>query len=82
MRVFGVGKRLGTILLAMFRVLAAVWIFCFFALAQRPTSTWREEVRKCAEAQDWTIAMSIVEREIARAPQDMDVRAWRARVLL
>ena len=30
---------------------------------------------------DWDSAMRIVEREIARAPQDMDVRAWRARVL-
>ncbi len=25
--------------------------------------------------------MRIVEQEIARAPQDMDVRAWRTRVL-
>src|SRR5690242_20792031 len=25
--------------------------------------------------------MRVVEQEIARAPQDMDVRAWRARVL-
>ena len=25
--------------------------------------------------------MRLVEQEIARAPQDMDVRAWRARVL-
>jgi tetratricopeptide (TPR) repeat protein len=82
MRVSGVGKRLGTIMLAMFRGLAGIWIFCFFALAQPATSTWQEEVRKCAEAQDWTTAMSIVEREIARAPQDMDIRAWRARVLL
>jgi tetratricopeptide (TPR) repeat protein len=81
MRASGVGKRLGTIMLAMLRVLACIWIFCFFALAQQPT-TWQEEVRKCAEAQDWTAAMSIVEREIAGAPQDMDVRTWRARVLL
>jgi tetratricopeptide (TPR) repeat protein len=38
-------------------------------------------VRKYAEAQDWPSAMKIVDREVARAPQDMDVRAWRARVL-
>jgi tetratricopeptide (TPR) repeat protein len=38
-------------------------------------------VRKCAEAQDWKSALQIVNEEIARAPQDMDVRAWRARVL-
>lgn len=81
MRASGVGKRLGTIMPAMLRVLSCIWIFCFFALAQQPT-TWQEEVRKRAEAQDWTAAMSIVEREIAGAPQDMDVRTWRARVLL
>lgn len=38
-------------------------------------------MRKLAEAQDWESAMRIVDQEIARAPQDMDVRAWRARVL-
>jgi cytochrome c-type biogenesis protein CcmH/NrfG len=81
MHASGVGKRLGTVVLAMFRVLSYIWIFCFFALAQQPTSTWQDEVRKCALAQDWTTAISIVDREIARAPQDMDTRSWRARVL-
>jgi tetratricopeptide (TPR) repeat protein len=38
-------------------------------------------VRKCAEAQDWKAALRIVNEEIARAPQDMDLRAWRARVM-
>jgi tetratricopeptide (TPR) repeat protein len=82
MRTSGVAKHLGTNMLAMSRVLSWIWIFCLFALAQQPTSTWQEEVRRCAVAQDWTTAMGIVEREIARAPQDMDIRAWRARVLL
>src|SRR3984893_7541034 len=75
-------KRLRIIVLAMFRVLAGVWLFCLFGLAQQPTPAWQEEVRRCAEAQDWTAAMSIVDREIARAPRDMDIRTWRARVLL
>jgi len=44
--------------------------------------SWQEQVRKCAEEQDWGTAMQIVEHEIARSPQDMDVREWRARVLL
>lgn len=43
--------------------------------------TWQEEVRRCAEAHDWIAAMRIVDHEISRAPQDMDVRAWRARIL-
>jgi len=42
---------------------------------------WQTQVRKYAEARDWNSAMRLVEQEIARAPQDMDVRAWRARVL-
>lgn len=42
---------------------------------------WQAQVRKYAQAKDWDSAMRLVELEIARAPQDMDVRAWRARVL-
>jgi tetratricopeptide (TPR) repeat protein len=51
------------------------------AFGQDSGPDWQAQVRKYAEAQDWRSAMSIVEREVARAPQDMDVRAWRARVL-
>ena len=66
------------------------WIFTFlagalfFASPIRPQERhpdWQTEVRKYAETQDWIAAMSIVERELARNPQDLDVRAWRARVL-
>jgi tetratricopeptide (TPR) repeat protein len=42
---------------------------------------WQTQVRKYSESQDWESALHIVDREVARAPQDMDVRAWRARVL-
>src|SRR6266436_1294373 len=49
--------------------------------SQEQHPDWPAEVRKRAEAQDWDSAMRIVDREVARAPQDMDVRAWRARVL-
>lgn len=41
---------------------------------------WQTEVRKYTEAQDWNSALRIVNREVARVPQDMDVRAWRARI--
>ena len=63
-----------------------VWLFTSWILAprargQQAAPSWQMEVRKYAEAQDWTAALSIVDREVARAPQDMDVRAWRARVL-
>jgi tetratricopeptide (TPR) repeat protein len=49
--------------------------------AQSQAPDWQAQVRKYAEAKDWDSAMRVVEREIAGAPQDMDVRAWRARVL-
>ena len=50
--------------------------------AQQMSLGWQDEVRKCAQRQDWNAAMAIVEEQISRNPQDMDVRAWRARVLL
>jgi tetratricopeptide (TPR) repeat protein len=42
---------------------------------------WQTQVRKYTEAQDWESALRIVGQEVVRAPQDMDVRAWRARIL-
>jgi len=56
-------------------------LLVFPAFAQDQPSEWQTEVRKFAETKNWDSAMRIVERELARAPQDMDVRAWRARVL-
>src|SRR5256885_10753250 len=53
--------------------------FSVFARAQAPD--WQTQVRRHAEAQDWASAMRAVEQEILRAPGDMDVREWRARVL-
>lgn len=64
-----------------FRVLA-ICIFCSFALGEQAPPPWQEQVRKCAQEQDWTTAMAIVDREIARSPEDMDIRAWRARILM
>jgi hypothetical protein len=53
----------------------------FPAFGQDQPSEWQTQVRKFAETKDWDSAMRIVEREVARAPQDMDVGAWRARGL-
>jgi tetratricopeptide (TPR) repeat protein len=49
--------------------------------ARDQTPGWQTRVRKYSENQDWESALRIVDQELARAPQDMDVRAWRARVL-
>jgi len=58
-----------------------VMLVVFPAFGQEQPSEWQTQVRKLAESKDWDSAMRIVERELARAPQDMDVRAWHARVL-
>jgi tetratricopeptide (TPR) repeat protein len=58
-----------------------MWTLCSPAWGEQPTSEWQKEVRKSVEAQDWPAAIRVVDREIARAPHDMDLRAWRARIL-
>jgi len=65
---------------AMSRLLVGICLLCFLARGQQLTS-WQEDVRRCVQAQDWSTAFAIVDREVARAPKDMDVRAWRARLL-
>jgi len=52
------------------------------ASGQGLTPAWQAQVRIFAELHDWASAMSVVEQQLARAPQDMDVRAWRARILV
>jgi tetratricopeptide (TPR) repeat protein len=51
------------------------------ARAQVRVPDWQTQVRKYVGTKDWDSAMRMVEQEIARAPEDLDVRAWRARVL-
>jgi tetratricopeptide (TPR) repeat protein len=53
---------------------SAVW-------GQSATPDWQLQIRRYSEKQDWESALRLVDQEISRAPQDMDVRAWRARVL-
>jgi len=62
-------------------VLTAAVLWVFPAFGQEQPVDWQTQVRKYAEAQDWKSALRIVDQEVARAPQDMDVRAWRARLL-
>jgi tetratricopeptide (TPR) repeat protein len=60
--------------------------FCLFVCRplgaqQSSATTWEEEVRNSTAAQDWPRALQILDRQIALASEDMDIRAWRARVL-
>ena len=67
--------------LRLFTFLAGASLWGLPIRSQEQHADWQAEVRKCAEAQDWDSALRVVDREVARAPEDMDVRAWRARVL-
>lgn len=62
-------------------VILCLLTFNTYLNAQQPSQEWQAEVRKCAAAKDWANAIRVVEQELARNPQDIDVRAWRARVL-
>ncbi len=66
---------------SLIRLTAGIFLSATLCFALERASDWQAQVRKFAEAQDWDSALKLINREIARAPQDMDVRAWRARVL-
>jgi tetratricopeptide (TPR) repeat protein len=51
------------------------------ASGQQTEEPWQAQVRKDADAHDWVDALRIIDQEIGRSPEDMDIRAWRARVL-
>ena len=65
----------------LYRLLYGILLLAFPTFGQDQTRDWQTQVRKYSEAQDWESALRTVDQETARAPQDMDVRAWRARVL-
>lgn len=48
---------------------------------QDPQANWQTQVRQYAQAHDWASALRVLEQEIGRAPSDLDLRAWRARIL-
>jgi tetratricopeptide (TPR) repeat protein len=76
------GKSMGDVSQRVLIGLWCVWILCTVALGQELLYSWQTEVRKLAETGNWDEALRIVDREIGRAPQDMDIRAWHARVLM
>ncbi len=66
-----------------FLLLAWVVPICAFPQEQQASEPvdWSVKVKQYSEAQNWTAALQIIDREIAHAPKDIDIRAWRARVL-
>ena len=49
--------------------------------SQQPDEVWQTQVRKYTDAHHWDDALWVVDQQIALSPDDMDIRAWRARVL-
>ena len=71
--------RIAGALLAVFLITAGPAVPCW---GQQTARDWQAEVRQDAAAHDWAGALHIVDAEIARAPKEMDIPGWRARVLL
>ena len=63
------------------RLLLSIGLFCSLAYGEQLDSSWQEELRRLSAAQDWTAAMRVIDRELARAPHDLEIRTWRARIL-
>jgi tetratricopeptide (TPR) repeat protein len=51
------------------------------ARAQSGEEVWQTEVRKYADAHDYSSALRIVDQQIALSPGDLDIRTWRGQVL-
>jgi tetratricopeptide (TPR) repeat protein len=59
----------------------ALLLFVSLAHGQGRPQDWQAQVRSYADKLDWSAALLIIDAEIARAPRDLDLKAWRARVL-
>ncbi len=74
-------RRFRGVLGSLTLLLAGAALFGSNAQGQQREEAWQVQVRKDADAHDWVDALRIVDQEMARSPGDMDIRAWRARVL-
>ena len=61
--------------------LLVLTLFVARAAAQDRLTDWQTQVRTYCNANDWASAMKVLEQRIAQAPDDMDLKAWHARVL-
>jgi Tfp pilus assembly protein PilF len=60
---------------------ALVGLTCGCPAAGQQASDWQSEIRQRIAAHQLDDALSIAERRLAEAPQDMEARGWRARLL-
>ncbi len=59
----------------------ALLLFASLAHGQERPPDWHAQVRSYADKRDWSAALLVIDAEIAHAPRDLDLKAWRARVL-
>ena len=76
----------GALLRSTFRLPPALLLLAAVVLVrdvwgQQLEENWQVQVRQYADSQNWVDALRVVDQQIARSPNDMDIRAWRARVL-
>jgi tetratricopeptide (TPR) repeat protein len=82
-----VAKKGSTLVLRSFPcLLISLLVFAGLALgpaisAQEQPPNWQTQVRTYCELREWPSALRVLEAEIARAPRDLDLKTWRARVL-
>ncbi|HTX14037.1 MAG TPA: tetratricopeptide repeat protein [Candidatus Baltobacteraceae bacterium] len=62
-------------------LIAVFAVFTPRAAAQDPAPDWQAEVRTEVSAHKWDVALHTIDLQIAQSPDDMDIRAWHARVL-
>jgi Flp pilus assembly protein TadD len=60
---------------------AVLSLFAARADAQEQQLDWQAQVRKYCDANDWPSAMHVLDLHLALAPNDLDLKAWRASVL-
>ena len=65
----------------LFGLTIAALVSASHTFGQDQAPDWQAQARKHAQAHDWESALRIVDQVIARAPQDVDVHEWRARIL-
>src|SRR5882672_1270989 len=51
------------------------------ARSQEPPAAWQTEVRKDADAHNFDAALRVIDQQLAKYPNDVDIRNWHARVL-
>lgn len=66
---------------AIISVITVTLLWLCPARGQNRTPDWQIQIRAYAEARDWHSAMGLIEEQIVHDPGDLEVRAWRARVL-